>query len=253
MFGDDRKVRFKAANAVRLLPFVGMEATRYYLHGICVERYLDGVLLVATDGRRLAMIYDESGEADGTWICELPKALAAACRDACAGNLHFAGQLGHVTVPEFKGNPADIGPRHIATVYAPPIEGLFPNFRGILPKELPDHPSLPVRRLDIPDLGEDVAHVFPTADNTATYVLLPNQDDIVGLFMPVRTPSTRSRRGSRHCCHPTKPAPPNRTSRPSSTLSPRNERRHRREGRHPVDPGAGIGARQPSARRGRGA
>ena len=186
MFGDDRKVRFKASNAVRLLPFVGTDETRYYLQGIYVEPYLDGVLLVATNGKRLAMLYDEKGEASTAWICELPQLLTRACRNRLAKDIHFDGQIGHVTELGFGGDPSVIGPQHIATAYAPPIEGTFPNFREILPGALSANPSFTARREDFAAFGGELVQIFPAGEKTPSYVLLPYEDMMVGLISPAR-------------------------------------------------------------------
>ena len=186
MFGDDRKVRFKASNAARLAPFIGTDETRYDLHGIYVEPYLHGALLVATNGKRFAMIYDETGETDGVWICQLPKPLAAACRKPHAADVHFLGQIGHVTEDGFARDAAVISQWHIATTYAPPIDCTFPNFRKILPSALPANPSFTARREDFAAFGGEFVQVFPTADQSATYVMLPYEDMMVGLISPVQ-------------------------------------------------------------------
>lgn len=185
MFGDDRKVRFKAVHAARLAPFIGLDGTRYWMSGLYVEPFSDGVLLVATNGYRLGMIYDDSGTADSPWICALPQPLARGCRQKRAGDIAFIGQVGYVLDPYHSGDPATIGQHHLAIAHAPPIDGTFTNFRRGLPKELPGgSPSPTYRRADIDAFAADRVQIF-AVDEQPTFVL-PTDADMVGLIMPFR-------------------------------------------------------------------
>ena len=154
-FGEDRRVRFQARYAAALEGFISKEEKRYYLNGIYVHPHPEGkgVLLVATDGHKLAVIRDEDGEANGGWICEFPKRAMAACKSKSrdktlspfddAGDVHFVGRACYVTArgfdapPSPRSDPTVIGQFHLASEIAPPIDGTFPNYEKVVADSLP--------------------------------------------------------------------------------------------------------------------
>lgn len=162
--GADRKVRFKARYAAALASFLCTEETRYYLRGIFVHPHptQPGVILVATDGHVLGVIHDVDGYANGEWICQIPTQIMSACRkkrktgvrfkpDENAGHVHFIGHTGYVTAEALKdfhwnggslkddspmaNDPSEITQFHLAIAYAPAIDGTYPAWPRVLPKD----------------------------------------------------------------------------------------------------------------------
>ena len=188
MFGDDRRVRFQARHAVTLAPFASKENNRYYLTGIYVEPFKDGVLLVATDGHRLGLVYDKTGESNGKWICPIPKILRDACEADDSGEVHLIGPAGYVTdwPLDDDDDPTKIGEHHLAAAFAPAIEGNFPDFRRVLPREIPTEPVSFSRRY-LNDFGAASLQIFPGDRDGPTYILRHRDPEFVGVLMPVKT------------------------------------------------------------------
>ena len=65
-----------------IAPAISNEKVRHYLNGFLVESAdpLPGVYLVATDGHRLLVAYDESGTCEESAIIEPSKEMLAACK-----------------------------------------------------------------------------------------------------------------------------------------------------------------------------
>lgn len=207
----DRRISVSAQKAALILPFVSTDNIRYYLGGLFIEPHpKGGVLMVATDGRRLAAIHDPDGEADGGWICPVPKVLAAACRRQNkkypkdnAGMLHFIGDAGYVTAanfpPESVGTDmaARLGPLHLASAWAPPIDGRYPDWRRVVPAwPLEQDFSEPIgfsgKLLSAFSVAakaagySNAATVFyPPGKQGAMIVRLPHVPDFLGLLMPM--------------------------------------------------------------------
>ena len=191
MFGDDRRVRFAARHAVTLVPFASKEETRYYLTGIHVEPYRDGVLLAATDGHRLGVIYDATGETNGQWICPIPKVLLQAARHRDADKIHLIGRAGYVTSQFFgDDDPAAIGEQHLGVAYTGAIDGTYPNFRRVLPKKQPAT-SLELNRRYLSEFGGKSIQIFAADPNEPTYVLRSGDAEFVGVQMPLRDASSK--------------------------------------------------------------
>lgn len=135
----NRKIRFNAAYATMLLPFVSKDPFRYYLCGIAVEPWEDGVILVATDGHILAAIYDRTGEASGSFICAVPPALVKALPKSVetSGELHFIGDAAYLLDgTNDDDDPIDVtapSPHHLCITHAPAIDGTFPDWRRTIP------------------------------------------------------------------------------------------------------------------------
>lgn len=102
------------------LTFAGTRDVRYYLNGVLVEPMPDGngVLLIATDGHRLAVLHDPAGNADGWAIVARHK--LPTLRKADAGGLAtFDGARG--TYPGGTSLPVEF------------IDGRFPDWRAVIP------------------------------------------------------------------------------------------------------------------------
>jgi hypothetical protein len=91
---------------------------------------------------------DSDGEANGDWICPVPKLIASACRnnenvDRFSPNkpksrrCHFYGRAAFVADHNFPdgADPTEIGDCHMAIAPAAPIDGTFPDWRWAVPKE----------------------------------------------------------------------------------------------------------------------
>lgn len=101
--------------------FVSKEETRYYLNGVCIEPHPEqGVLIVATDGHRMAILHDEEGHTNGRWICPLPKEIKAAAK-------------GHRRI-RFEDDRAVLvdDETRLIDCAAPAIDGTFPDWRIVL-------------------------------------------------------------------------------------------------------------------------
>lgn len=131
---------------------VSAEEPRYYLNGVLVEPHpVAGILLVATDGHRMAVIHDETGHCDAPAIVRLGKAALKECKPAARGELRreiivdpdalgadgFAGradilayQLAH---GEMDGDKPEEG-RPVSLQVGCVIDGTFPDWRMVLPR-----------------------------------------------------------------------------------------------------------------------
>jgi hypothetical protein len=117
-----RDITVRADYVAAMALFMSTEQTRYYLNGVCIEPHpVSGVTVTATDGHRLATIHDPQGEANGVWICAVPKVILQACK------------------PErtltFKGDDVCLrdGVRRILSADEPAIDGKFPDWRRVVP------------------------------------------------------------------------------------------------------------------------
>lgn len=128
------------ANFMRLATMVtSTEATRYYLNGVHVSAHACvGAILVATDGHRLICIHDESAVYDGPEdgvIVRLEKAMLAACkpnkRDYQPRLLQFGDFDKPIELSECDGESR----KTTALQHDWRIDGCFPDWRRILPKE----------------------------------------------------------------------------------------------------------------------
>lgn len=144
-------IMITAEYASIIQPFVSKEET-HYLNGFLVEPCgAGGVSLVATDGRCLLIIHDEAGQCAEPEIVQLEKETIAACRPAknSYGRMLVLrnGAVATVTkrVEDYsfddytsnivafgKGERADV---IIAQHPYRAVDGTFPDWRRVLPKE----------------------------------------------------------------------------------------------------------------------
>lgn len=192
--GLDRRVRISAELAAMMLPFISSEEPRYYLQGIHVEPHHDeGVLLVATDGHRMAIIHDKGGETNGNWICEVPRLLRkelVATHDTSA-SLHFIGHGAYLTGFSFDGDPKDVGEDHLIALGAPPIDGKFVDWRRVVPDTLPSGDVSCFNAGYISDFAEvarrrqGVAITIYADGAGPAVVLVQNVPEFLGALMPM--------------------------------------------------------------------
>ena len=122
--------------------FVSKEETRYYLQGICVEKaqFRPGCYLVATDGHRLAVFYDEHASTDQSGIIvSLNKTGLAACKP---GRGEPCGRVvcvdaGKVAIHDVGDAPGLCCDAPLAINCGSVIDGTFPDWRRVLPS-MPD-------------------------------------------------------------------------------------------------------------------
>ena len=129
MFNVDSKL-FEIASR-----FASTEAARHYLRGVYVEPCESGgVALVATDGHRLFVAYDEKGEADKARIVRAEKPMLAQCKKAerlvCAGGESEGTDKNGNTV--YRAETQTDGVFSGAGVVGF-VDGTFPDWRRVVP------------------------------------------------------------------------------------------------------------------------
>jgi hypothetical protein len=82
---------FRAQWLPLVLPFMAERDIRYYLNGVCVKPWGNGVLIMATDGHALALVYDEKGRADREVIFAVDSQMTAAIRRGGTARHAFKG------------------------------------------------------------------------------------------------------------------------------------------------------------------
>ena len=125
--------------------FISTEKSRPYLGGVYIEPHKDGgVMMTATDGHTLASVRDDLAIFNGKtgWICPVPKQILTMLKRKDAGHLHFVGNsiyltddmLGYVDVREPDFDPTHIIPRHMAAGFCAAIDGHFPDWKRVIPR-----------------------------------------------------------------------------------------------------------------------
>ncbi|MFH1806867.1 MAG: hypothetical protein ABID63_18455 [Pseudomonadota bacterium] len=136
-----RRITVSAKHFLAAWLFISKEETRYYLNGVLIEPHPDGgVIMAATDGHALIAIRDRKArfEGDQSFICTIPKSFAAIMKGKGFRQIHFIGDTAYVTNEEWadqnldaEQDPAQITENHLAVAWAPPIDGIFPDWRKV--------------------------------------------------------------------------------------------------------------------------
>jgi hypothetical protein len=143
MDATKREIKITAKYIPMLAEFMAKQDIRWYLNALQVEPHPDGgLLLIATDGHTMAIVHDKEGTTNGEWLCELPTKIIRACAKRGSKNdifskpkhLHFVGNVAHVMSME--GDPNEIGLMHLETAFCKVVEGQYPNWRKVVPKEV---------------------------------------------------------------------------------------------------------------------
>lgn len=126
--------------------FSAKNDVRYYLNGVCIEPHPErGVIIVATNGHRLAAIHDPDGWCKKTLIVgDIPKGLIAACK--AKGNpatltepkALWISKTGAVVMPLATEEQGPDDPFDKLVLYANKIsliDGVFPDWRRVVPTE----------------------------------------------------------------------------------------------------------------------
>lgn len=126
------------ANLFRLCyPYVSKEKTRYYLMGVYVTPHPEGgVLMVATNGHVAIAIHDESGYCAAPAIVEVSKPVLAACKPKKDCKTRLRADMGEVIVYVQQGKFEE---EAIAISSRPFIEGTYPDYRRVFPRDMLDH------------------------------------------------------------------------------------------------------------------
>ncbi|MDO8421145.1 MAG: hypothetical protein Q7S99_03190 [Parvibaculum sp.] len=211
--GSKRIVRVDAKKFAAAAIFRCHEETRYYLNGIYVEPHHEsGVIMVATDGHRMAVIHDPTGYANAPFICKASPRFYAACarrgakRDQLKrpGQVQFIGRTAYLTCEGFDDDVSIIGVTHLEIEYAPEIDGTYPNWRRVMPMIKDDAtcaaPRFGVNAAYVADFataltiisGMKTAIVTMTVDSDAEFVGSPiavtsnGVPEFFGVLMPAR-------------------------------------------------------------------
>ena len=137
---------------------VSDDETRYFMNGVFLERFQEGLVMVATDGRRLAHVRKiiNGTIPDFKGVIIPPKLLSIVLRRAPdEGVIDLAVTDKNLFVR--------FGNYHLSTVL---IEGQFPNYQKVIPEEQKN--SIVVRRLDLIEALKRVS-IFVEQKSHRTY------------------------------------------------------------------------------------
>ena len=146
---------------------VSDDETRYFMNGVFLERVQDGLVMVATDGRRLAYIKRDivDGVPEFKGIIIPPKILSVV--------LHRASDEGLVQLAVSEKNLfVKFGQYRLSTVL---IEGQFPNYQKVIPES--QQYLATVKRQDVVDALKRVS-IFVEQKSRRTFFAL-TQDKMV--------------------------------------------------------------------------
>lgn len=140
---------------------VSDDETRYFMNGVFLERAQDGLVMVATDGRRLA--YIKRGIVEGVpefkGVIIPPKILSII--------MHRAADEGQIELAiNDKNMFVKFGQYRLSTVL---IEGQFPNYQKVIPEALQYH--VQVKRQDVLDALKRVS-IFVEQKSRRTFFAL---------------------------------------------------------------------------------
>lgn len=117
--------------------FVSKETHRFYLNGVNVQKHPSGgIIMVATDGYRLAAMHDKNGfitDAESA-IINVDGHLASSLKNKKAKEFHQRGEVSHVMQYSDMKDIDNIGIGHLHMSHNKPIEGTFPNWQRTVPK-----------------------------------------------------------------------------------------------------------------------
>lgn len=127
------ELTINADYAFLIQPFISKEEVRYYLNGFHVQPHpKSGALIIATDGRTLAIFHDEEGECSVPGTIRLNKTTIAACRPKGETPRKFVVTGDTATVYEGWDEKEKTGTA-IAGQEAVVIDGDFPDWRKVVP------------------------------------------------------------------------------------------------------------------------
>jgi len=203
-----------SANLFRIVSKVqSTEETRYYLNGVHIEPHPDaGVILVATDGYRMIVAHDPLGCADETAIVKLPRYASQLCggklgilktKVATRRLLHIDADARSAMIEDIAESPDGslLEQAPVATAFNVVLDGTFPDWRRVVPKEVGKPESSrptafnPVYLKLWGEIGADVAKHYQTgstplrialSDGESPVVVRWAPETIMGVQMPMR-------------------------------------------------------------------
>jgi hypothetical protein len=185
---DVNAILFRAVNECR-----SYEETRYYINGVYVHPHPEkGVLLIATDGHRLACAHDKSGTCDGDAIIEAhPRAFAGVAVDKKKPDVIPRLRLdadGHLLVGTYRSTrPALIDGTYpaYARVLAPMVKAIQ---SGTFTPASFNHKYLASfsKIAEIVSAGTRGMRVVSTSEVDAALILIDGAPNIFGALMPMR-------------------------------------------------------------------
>lgn len=193
------------ANLFRLVwTTVSREETRYYLNGVSIEPHPDkGALLVATDGHRLLVAYDENGHCDEKIIVKLPKYALQECKHKPVHGSSRIIEIEHAGTGNAKISQINSGEiSDVLTVYDVLIDGTFPDWRRVVP-DMSEEPAGTIGvgfnakyLKEFGALGQEIEKTIPGASPAfiiqkqsgpaPTIIRWSGVRHIFGVFMPMR-------------------------------------------------------------------
>ncbi|PKR57472.1 hypothetical protein [Thalassospira lohafexi] len=197
--------------------FISTEESRPYLNGVYIEPHKDGgVTMTATGGHTLASVRDDQAIFVGKtgWICPVPKSFLTMLNRKDAGHLHFVGDsvyltdnmLGYYDVTHPSFDPTEIIPRHMAVGYCQAIDGTFPEWKRVVPRngrgkakdyamngKLIARFTKAIRAINPACSPAPALHIFtPPSDGQPIVIRSGAAPDFFGVQMPMRDdPVTR--------------------------------------------------------------
>jgi hypothetical protein len=205
------RIVVKAEYVTLVAPCISTEKTRYYLNGVHFARHGTGVVLVTTDGHRMAVAFDAVGVADYDGdagpIFPIAKDLAKACEAQRSDNsltryAMFDGRRASVWLGgaelDFNddGLPAAI---KLADFPCEAIDGVYPEWQRVVPFKTDPKPVISAFSATYLGVFADIATaanegrrgacmtVHGSDDGTGPAIIrFGNRSDVFGVLMPLR-------------------------------------------------------------------
>ena len=182
---DSPRAKVQARYLPMLAPLISSEETRYYLTGVRIESHpAGGALLIATDGRRLGVIHDSTGEVVKPGIFPLSPDLLREVKVEIYGT--------ETTIVEFDGECVALrkGNRKTFVGLSQFIDGEFPDWRRVFPKGEPRHEAWdfnPAYLAAFQDAANGQGVHITGYDAMEPVVIRPvATPEFVGLLMPMK-------------------------------------------------------------------
>jgi DNA polymerase III sliding clamp (beta) subunit (PCNA family) len=195
------------ANLFRLVnTTIGKDETRYYINGVSIEPHPEaGAIMVATDGHRMLVAYDENGICEEKIIVKLPKYALAECKAKLGTSklLEIDHDVaGSAKVINVTGKNDDKKFEDVLIAYNVLIDGTFPDWRRVVPDLASDEaPATAVGfntkyLKEFGALGLEISNTIDGAGpafvlhkpsaTSPTIIRWSGARNIFGVFMPMR-------------------------------------------------------------------
>ncbi len=200
-------LKFSARYIPMLAPFAATADIRYYLNGLRIEAAKDrpGVYLAATDGHRLSVIYDATGQIHGDddrgVILRLPPEFVTACKKTKGHvfEVEVVASNTRVSVTNGFGGIGGNFERYVMPGH-PWVDGKFPDWKAILPQWDKLNPGF-ANDLNIKYLADysklvnsrflNSVSFWQESQDRAVVVQIPTVPEFVSLLMPLRADKNR--------------------------------------------------------------